>query len=145
MLDHWHTHNSQSISDALTRVDTLSEAVLEFFSLWLDTNRFSATLEQAIRDWARLDNKVLAKVREEDQLRIAQIQQCYVRFNYTRDEALVRARILYFAQIGYYAMHMEESMHDRLAMTSLYYQSFTGRKLNARVAKTLSSRFKHST
>ncbi|MEM7259058.1 MAG: TetR/AcrR family transcriptional regulator, partial [Pseudomonadota bacterium] len=106
-----------------------------------DQHGFSAALEQAVRDWARLDQTVLAKVRHEDRHRIKQIQRCFIRFGYAKNEALVRARILYFAQIGYYAMHMEESMQDRLAMTEQYYASFTGRKLNTRVAKAFAARY----
>lgn len=142
ILAHWQSTNSAAISSALAEVTSLSEAILEFFSLWLNYHDFSAALEQAVRDWARLDDSVLHKVRTEDQLRITRISKCFERFGYEPNEALVRARVLYFAQIGYYAMHMEESMQDRLAMTAYYYTSFTGRKLNDKVASAFFERIR---
>lgn len=145
VLDNWHAQNGRSMDTALKNVSSLSEAVLEFFSLWLNNHGFSAALEQAVRDWAQLDDAVMKTVQREDQLRIKKIRDCFVRFKFEKKEALVRARILYFAQIGYYAMHMDESMHERLVLTELYYASFTGRKLNTKVAKAFFERIKQPT
>ncbi len=141
ILDDWHQRNGNSIKTALNQVDSLSEAILEFFALWVNSDCFSPTLDQSIRDWARLDPKVFAIVTKEDQLRIQLIADCFQRFGFTKPDATVRARVLYFAQIGYYAMHMEEPMQSRLALLDQYYTSFTGRKLSAKVAARFKQRF----
>lgn len=141
ILDEWQARNGRAIKTVLHDVDSLSAAVLEFFSLWVDNTRFSPVLDQSIRDWAQLDPEVFECVRKEDQRRIKQINQCFQRFGYQVEEALVRARILYFAQVGYYAMHMQEPMQSRLALLEQYYLSFTGRKLSAKVATEFKQRF----
>lgn len=142
MIEYWQSANSASVKNVLSDVRSLSEGVLEFFSLWVEQTPFSAELEQAVRDWARLDSNVMAVVWDEDKLRIEAIGQCYARFGFKPKEALVRARVLYFAQIGYFAMHMQESMKDRIALLELYYLSFTGRRLNAKVARDYVSKLK---
>jgi AcrR family transcriptional regulator len=141
ILDEWRERNGRAIKTVLRDVDSLSTAVLEFFSLWVENACFSPALDQSIRDWAQLDPDVFERVRKEDQLRIRQISQCFQRFGYEASEALVRARILYFAQVGYYAMHMQEPMQSRLALLEQYYLSFTGRKLGAKVAAEFKQRF----
>ena len=135
LLTQWHQLNSRAIKVALSDVDSLSEAILSFFALWMDDAGFSPSLDQAIRDWARLDTAVFALVQQEDKLRISHISRCFERFGFDKREAPVRARVLYFAQIGYYAMHMQESMHERNALLEPYYTSFTGRKLSAKAAR----------
>lgn len=134
MIEYWQSANGTSVKNAMTEVPSLSEGVLAFFSLWIEQTPFSAQLEQAVRDWARLDNRIAIAVRSEDNARIETISQCYARFGFKQKEALVRARVLYFAQIGYFAMHMQESMEDRNTLLELYYTSFTGRQLNKKVA-----------
>jgi AcrR family transcriptional regulator len=141
VLDEWRERNGNAIKTTLNNVDSLSEAILEFFAVWVDNPRFSPALDQSIRDWAQLDKQVFENVGAEDQQRIRHISQCYQRFGFEPQEALVRARVLYFAQIGYYAMHMEEPMQDRLALLQQYYTAFTGRKLRATVTASFIKRF----
>lgn len=95
----------------------------------MDGKRFSPALEQSVRDWARLDETIMSAVHKEDAARISHLATLFEQFDYPRDEASVRARVLYFAQIGYYAMHLQEKMHDRLALLPLYYTTFTGQKM----------------
>jgi hypothetical protein len=40
--------------------------------------------------------------------------------------SLARARITYFHQIGYYALAIEESLEDRLALSPYYHAVLTG-------------------
>ena len=141
ILMEWQDRNGNSIKSVLGSVESLSAAILEFFSLWVDNQCFSPAFDQSVRDWAQLDQQVFARVRKEDQVRIKHIDQCYQRFGFEPQEAQVRARVLYFAQIGYYAMHIEEPMQDRLELLEQYYTAFTGRKLNAKVAAEFVQRF----
>ena len=39
---------------------------------------------------------------------------------------MIRARILYFMQIGYYALEIEETLEQRLRHTAEYFYSVTG-------------------
>ena len=142
MIEAWQLSNSHAVKDAITKVDSLSEGILSFFSLWVDGTQFSPALEQAVRDWARLDRHVLKEVCAQDDRRIAAIARLYSRFGFARSEANVRARVLYFAQIGYFAMHKEESMEERMSMLELYYFSFTGQELEKSAAKVFLKKYR---
>lgn len=50
------------------------------------------------------------------------------RAGYGEDESLVRARITYFHQIGYYALDVQEGLAARLKLVPLYYSVLTGRQ-----------------
>jgi hypothetical protein len=41
-------------------------------------------------------------------------------------EALVRARVIYFHQVGYYALEMGETRRERLDLSRTYYYVLTG-------------------
>ena len=46
----------------------------------------------------------------------------------TETDALTRARILYYMQIGYNAAELNEPMNDRLALLPYYLIGFTGKQ-----------------
>jgi hypothetical protein len=48
------------------------------------------------------------------------------RHGYAPEEALVRARVLYTMQVGYYALDLREPMEARLALAPHYLETFTG-------------------
>ena len=41
-------------------------------------------------------------------------------------EALIRARTIYFSQIGFYALDVQEPLETRIQYTSTYFKCFTG-------------------
>ena len=49
-----------------------------------------------------------------------------MRFGYEDEDALVRARVLYYMQIGYYALDLREPIEARLKLTPHYLKAFTG-------------------
>ena len=52
--------------------------------------------------------------------------------------ALIRARVLYYAQIGFYALETSEPLETRLGYTEAYFECFTGRKIDPRQAREFS-------
>jgi hypothetical protein len=72
-----------------------------------------------MRDWARTSKKAEKIVRRVDDQRIALIQEIFEGFGYKGVEALIRARITYFHQVGYYALRINESRAERLRSQSL--------------------------
>ena len=135
VLDEWRAANLPVIEKELARADSLSEGILAFFAIWEINAQFSAQLDHAVRDWARLEGAVLDVVRREDAQRIGTIAAMFQRFGFDADEAEVRARILYFAQVGYHAMDFGDSTKERLARLEHYYLSFTGRQLDPEAAR----------
>jgi hypothetical protein len=49
---------------------------------------------------------------------------------YSEDESVVRARITYFHQIGYYALSFKEKLTDRLRYQPLYMDILVGPRAN---------------
>ena len=63
----------------------------------------------------------------------------FERFDYDERDAFVRARVLYFMQIGYYALDVHEPMSERIAYVDAYLRSFTGQDASARELKRFRS------
>ncbi len=138
LLDEWFAVNGKRLALVLEHADSLDRGVLSFFAVWTNPDNFNSPLEQAVRDWARLDGQVLEVVREEDANRIAIIAALFQRFEYPSQEALVRARVLYFAQVGYFAMNPKEAMEERMSMLDDYFFAFTGKVLDPTVGSSFS-------
>ena len=133
LLDEWFATNGQRLKQVLDEADSLDRGILSFFAVWANLSSFNSPLEQAVRDWARLDDRVLELVRGEDTHRMAIIADLFQRFNYLPQEATVRARVLYFAQVGYFAMNPSEVMEERISMLDDYFFAFTGKVLDPTV------------
>ena len=65
-------------------------------------------------------------MRDADETRAAAIAAMFERHRYDRRDAVVRARVLYFSQIGYYALELGESLQTRLAYAGDYVFVYTG-------------------
>jgi hypothetical protein len=55
----------------------------------------------------------------------------YIRHGYAEEDAFIRARVLYYMQIGYYVLGVHESFDVRLSHLSAYLRSFTGQEPTA--------------
>ena len=121
----WSERNTASIVKHARRSEpTITAAVLGIFECWSDSGEFDAALDLAVREWARTDRSVDAQVRAADDMRLAALRRMYARHGFP--DAPVRARVLYFTQIGYYALRLEESMSQRLRHVADYVRVLTG-------------------
>ncbi len=143
MLREWRAANGEAFKETFSRCESLDESILCFFRIWVDESQFSPELDQAVRDWARLDDNVLDTVRKEDNERLTAIANEFLRFGFLSNEAEVRARVLYFSQVGYAAMNLGEAMNERLALLSSYYTAYTGRVLAPETAEEFKSRLQN--
>lgn len=137
---HWQAANSGVIAELLDGAASLTEGVLSLFYLWVNDEQFSSQLDQAIRDWARHDSAIHAVVQREEDGRVAAIAAFFRKHGYTQDDAYVRARVIYFTQVGYYALNIEESMTKRLDLTEPYFRTFTGRDIDTGQARAFRER-----
>ena len=142
MLAEWHAANNAFFKETLRDCHTLPDTVLKFFEIWVGTGLFSPQLDQSVRDWARLDGAVLALVRAEDTRRIGDIADAFARCGFDGAEADMRARVLYFSQVGYTANNLDEAMNERLSRLKQYYHVYTGRELDAGIAKAFITRMR---
>jgi AcrR family transcriptional regulator len=127
LLARWEELNTRSImTQAEAPAASINEAVCNVFRCWINPGIFSPRLDFAIREWARHSQRVRKSLDHSDIERTAAIQAMFERFGYREHDALVRARVLYYMQIGYYALDIREPIEARLALTPHYLKAITG-------------------
>lgn len=127
MLEFWLKRNTGSIIErAMRPAPSVTKAVLNVFESWIDSSLFDPSLDIAVRFWARRDEKVRAVVDEADEQRVNAIKRMFERYGYAEEEALTRARVLYFTQIGHYTLAVKDSMEERMTHLKSYLLTFTG-------------------
>ena len=127
LLDSWDLLNTRSIvAQAEDRAATVNEAVCNVFRCWVNPAIFSPRLDFAVREWARRSPSVRKALDRSDRVRTEALKALFVRFGYEDQDAFVRARVLYYMQIGYYALDLQEPLRTRLNLTSHYVKAFTG-------------------
>ena len=131
LLADWAQRNTRAIIEAVEAADDLIDAVLAFFDCWMEQEDFLPRLDSAMRDWARQDEAVKLAVREADEARIRVLTDAFEKSGLASQPALIRARILYFAQVGYYALDIAEALEERFKYLEDYVLGFTGRGISA--------------
>jgi AcrR family transcriptional regulator len=127
LMKRWEDLNTRSIvRQCEAPAASISEAVCNVFRCWVDPDLFSPRLDFAVREWARRSETVRGALDRSDGERTAAIRAMFMRYGYPFEDALVRARVLYYMQIGYYALDIKEPMEARLKLTPHYLQTFTG-------------------
>lgn len=127
MLDQWLTKNTGPIIQrALRPAQSIGEAILNVFECWVNAEMFDPRLDVAVRLWARRAPEVLKVVERADQQRLDALDAMFQRHGFSPDEALVRARVLYFTQIGQLTLDIREDMALRFSRTIPYVLAFCG-------------------
>ncbi len=127
LLDRWDQLNTRSIAaQAEEPAASVNEAVCNVFRCWVSPAIFSPRLDFAVREWARRSAHVRKALDRSDRVRTEALKALFVRFGYEDGDAFVRARVLYYMQIGYYALDIREPMEARLKLTPHYLKAFTG-------------------
>ncbi|PUB16271.1 TetR/AcrR family transcriptional regulator [Yoonia sediminilitoris] len=127
LLSHWQATNTAAIvTQATAPADSINLALVNLFACWIDGGQFDTQLDFAVRDWARRDGTVRQAVDVSDQTRIAALTAMFTRFDYPPAEAKIRARIVYFTQIGYDALDQRETNFERAQSGPDYLFCMTG-------------------
>lgn len=127
LIDYWLRKNTSPIIErALRPAPTVTKAVCHIFECWVDPDLFSPRLDAAVRSWGQVDASVRAIVDQADDQRVEAVTRMFSRYGYPEDEAFVRARVLYFMQIGHFTLGMRDDREMRLRFLRPYLLSFTG-------------------
>ena len=127
LLAEWESENTAAFESVLKR--PTHNGLAEFnaiVDIWVSEERYNPAWDAAVRDWARTSPKVANAVRRTDERRIAILHQIFLDMGCKGDEALVRARISYFHQVGYYALGIRQSHSERLRLLPTYVRLLTG-------------------
>ena len=130
LVSYWKDKNTVAITESMAAASSLADGIFRFFETCIDDSLFDPRLDLALREWARRSESIHALVESEDQARIDALCDFYQRFDYAMPDALIRARVLYYSQIGFYALGTRESLQTRLGYTEAYFEVFTGRELS---------------
>jgi len=141
IVSFWSQKNAQAVISAVQDAQEMGEGMLSLYSSWLDENCFDPQLDMAMRDWARSDNLIKEHVRQADLKCIEAISNFFMRMGVGRIESTTRARTLYFCQIGYYALNLEENMTQRLKYLEDTFYILAGYRLSSEKTEEFRKRF----
>ncbi|MES0808536.1 TetR/AcrR family transcriptional regulator [Roseibium sp. SCPC15] len=129
----WQAKNTGNlIKRTEAYAETITEAILNIFDLWLDPDLFDSQLEFAFRNWAHADNDLARMLEEADRVRVEAFQTMFERFEYDPHYANIRANTVYQTQIGYISMIKDgpaEPLEPRLKRMPYYAEIFSGQKV----------------
>ncbi len=132
LLVSWRRQNTSALVCQAERPATsLARAILNVFTCWTSDRFFDPRLDFAVREWGRRAPAVRALMRQADEERTDALAAMYRRHGFSREEAFVRARVLYLMQIGYFALESGESLDYRLSAVRDYVIAFGGSDVEA--------------
>lgn len=127
LLIDWERGNAAAYESLLNPGHKGEEEFRALERMWLDEALYSPAWDSAIRDWARFSKRAARVVARADEQRVEMIKQMFLDMGYEEIEALVRARIYYFHQVGYYTVQPGESRDQRLKLFPTYVRVLMGR------------------
>ncbi|POF29145.1 AcrR family transcriptional regulator [Roseibium marinum] len=132
LITYWQARNTGNlVRRTEDYAETITEAVLNVFDLWLLPDMFDSRLEFAVRNWAHTDGNLAGMLEEADRVRLEALQAMFERFGYEPGYANIRANTVYQTQIGYISMKKDgpdEPLEPRLKRMPYYAEIFTGRQ-----------------
>jgi AcrR family transcriptional regulator len=138
LLTSWERVNTDPFERVLSR-NGAPHGVKEFLAicnLWLEEKDYSPAFDTAVRDWARTSSEADAAVRRADERRINILRRVFLDMGYIDPQALVRARVAYFHQVGYYTLKIREDRETRLELLPTYMEVLLGISAEALRAAT---------
>lgn len=137
LLTDWETRNYFDIAQVQARWARSAPEMAAVISLWLSEDPNTLSFDIALRAWARHAAEVADSVTRVDKAWIGLLQKAFERDGMAVDEALVRARITYFHQIGYWALDLNEEQGERLRLVPIYYRVLTGHDVPPELVKAV--------
>jgi len=123
----WKNKNTFNlVSQSQAYAESITEAILNVFDCWLNSELFDSQFEFAMRSWALQSPEVAQEIRQADAQRVQALAQMFDRFGFAHDAAVTRARSIYLTQIGYISMNTQEPLAQRMRYIPEYLKIFTG-------------------
>ena len=127
LLEQWQAKNTAGmVAQAQQPAQPITEAVLNVQRCVVNTRLFDTALDFAVRDWSRRSDKVRDILDRSDARRVDAIRDMFMRHGFGETEALTRARVLYYMELGYDMAQLGETPAQRLALVPHYLFVFTG-------------------
>jgi transcriptional regulator, TetR family len=131
LADRWVSRTTLPLIAATQEyADSEPEAMLNVIGCFIGET-FDDRLEFAVRSWALQDAGIMDRVQGEDVKRLAALSGLLRKWGHDPEDAEVRARTIYLAQIGYISMQVRESLALRMARIPHYVAIYSGGKFPA--------------
>jgi len=132
LISTWQQKNTGALVAACRRDTDFTGRMLAIADCWVYETHYDPALDAAMRSWAQYDAAVYQVVQAEDRKRLAAFQRLFREHGFTSQQAMIRARVFYFTQVGYFALGVKEteSVEQRLALYRDYFLVFTGDPLD---------------
>lgn len=128
LIDHWANTNTRALIEAASQpAETIGYALGNLYGSWVRRDKFDTKLDLAMREWARKSEKVRRALDVNEGARLEAIAAMFRRYDYPFSESDVRARIVYFTQIGYATKDDNESWELRISRGRDYLYCMTSR------------------
>ena len=127
LLEVWEETNSGSIIRAATLEGSIVDRYVALMRCWLGIERFDPRLEVAVRNWGRSNPELWQKLRATDERRVDACVQMLAAEVSDPVMRLHRARTIYFLQMGWYELEVDEPMDDRIEALTYYFEIYVGR------------------
>ncbi|NJN90614.1 MAG: TetR/AcrR family transcriptional regulator [Leptolyngbyaceae cyanobacterium SL_5_14] len=138
---YWHFKNREDLLEALLqewvkrqtnsvieRVEAIgSDAATKLLHLFELAVQDDGRAENVIRAWATNDSRVTAVLAEVDQRRLNYTKDLFLQVGFAPFEAIVRARMVYYALVGEFTIGARSNQAERLAEIRLQHAILTQR------------------
>jgi AcrR family transcriptional regulator len=126
ILQDWIISQTNSIIEQVEeRGGEPPDKLLYLFELAVQDAGEDGRVEHAIRMWAAIDQKVAIVLAEVDQRRLQYTQDLFIQVGFKPDQALIRARLIYYSLIGEWTMGIRRDPAERLAEARSQYSILT--------------------
>lgn len=127
LIKRWQAKNTGNLI-ARTKIyaQSISEATLNLFDCWIDPDLFDSRFDLVIRNWAPQSAELKTILEQADGARIDAISAMFLRFGFDAQQADIRAHTVYYTQIGYISMRVDETLSERLKKMPTYVETFAG-------------------
>jgi AcrR family transcriptional regulator len=126
LLDDWRTCNTEPLLRAIHSAGSPLDRLHRLADTYINERDFSSSYDNAVRTWANLSQPVAELVSKMDIIRIEALKTLFLDAGYDDEEALVRARITYFHQVGYYTTRINEPIERREVLSNVYMRVLIG-------------------
>ncbi|WP_298610014.1 TetR/AcrR family transcriptional regulator [uncultured Thiothrix sp.] len=130
LIEVWQQKNTGELLAACASSNDFTDRMLAIADCWTNENLFDPALDTAMRNWGSNNPSIGQLVHEEDRKRLHAFQEMFEEHGCETAEAMIRARVFYFTQVGYYALELGELLTQRLRFYREYFWVFTGEKID---------------
>lgn len=117
----WEQKNTEPLLNAIhSAAPDGRKQIMAWDIIILFEQHYSPSYDAAIRDWARSSDSVKKAVQNTDQKRIDALENAFQNLGFDKKIAEFRAKIIYYHQIGYQTLKIDESIHERLKNFAYY-------------------------